>query len=188
MHRSHVPPKSWYRALYIMTSHSDGMSALQLQHHLGMGSYKSALMLVHKIRRAMRAAEGSPLVAMHRLVANLRQGRRRERNIIVEIQKIWFCVFCLSVGAGGMNLSFRISDPTAEGGRESAPRPSRPAASHCAGRIRGEPLGPRPCTGFRVPAPKAARNRRTPVDPTEFLSRKPVFNENQHVVTADLKQ
>ena len=52
MHRSHVLLRSWHRALHIMTSHSNGMSALQLQHHLGLGSYKPAWMLVHKIRRA----------------------------------------------------------------------------------------------------------------------------------------
>ncbi len=62
MHRSHVPPRSWHRALHIMTSHSNGMSALQLQHRLGLGSYKSAWMPVHKIRRAMDAADGFPLI------------------------------------------------------------------------------------------------------------------------------
>ena len=50
-------------ALYIMTSHSNGMSALQLLHHLGLGSYKSAWMLAHKIRRAMVVADGFSLVA-----------------------------------------------------------------------------------------------------------------------------
>ena len=38
MHRSHVPLRSWHRALHIMTSHSNGMSALQFQHHPGLGS------------------------------------------------------------------------------------------------------------------------------------------------------
>ena len=46
-----------------MTSHSNGMSTLQLQRHLGLGSYKSAWMLVHKIRQAMEVADGFPLVA-----------------------------------------------------------------------------------------------------------------------------
>ena len=62
MHRSHVPLRSWHRAICIMTSHSNGMSALQLQSHLGLGSYKSAWMLVHKIRRAMEVADGFPLI------------------------------------------------------------------------------------------------------------------------------
>ena len=62
MHRSHVPLRSWHRALHIMTSHSNGMSALQLQHHLGLGSYKSAWMLVQKIRWATEVADGFPLI------------------------------------------------------------------------------------------------------------------------------
>ena len=36
--------------------------------------------------------------------------------------------------------------------------------------------------------PEAGRNGRTPIIPTEFLSRKPTFGENQHVVVADSKQ
>ena len=63
LHRSHVPLRNRYRALHLMTSHSNGMSALQLQRHLGLGSYKSAWMLVRKIRRAMDVADGFPLVA-----------------------------------------------------------------------------------------------------------------------------
>ena len=36
---------------------------MQLQRHPGLGSYKSAWMLVHKIRRAMDVADGFPLIA-----------------------------------------------------------------------------------------------------------------------------
>ena len=38
MHRSRGPPRSRHRALHIMTSHSNGMSALQLQRRPGLGS------------------------------------------------------------------------------------------------------------------------------------------------------
>ena len=62
MHRSHVSLRNWYRALHIMTAHSNGMSALQLQRHLGLGSYKSAWLLVQKIRRAMEVADEFPLI------------------------------------------------------------------------------------------------------------------------------
>ena len=40
-------------AVHIVTSHSNGISALQLQAQLGLGSYKSAWLLLHKLRRAM---------------------------------------------------------------------------------------------------------------------------------------
>ena len=53
MHRRHLPLKTWFMAVHIVTSHSNGISALQLQAQLGLGSYKSAWLLLHKLRRAM---------------------------------------------------------------------------------------------------------------------------------------
>ena len=53
MHRSHLPLKTWFMAVHIVTSHSNGISALQLQAQLGLGSCKSAWLLLHKLRRAM---------------------------------------------------------------------------------------------------------------------------------------
>ncbi len=53
MHRSHLPLKTWLMAVHIVTSHSNGISALQFQAQLGLGSYKSAWLLLHKLRRAM---------------------------------------------------------------------------------------------------------------------------------------
>ena len=53
MHRSHLPLKTWLMAVHIVTSHSTDISALQLQAQLGLGSYKSARLLLHKLRRAM---------------------------------------------------------------------------------------------------------------------------------------
>lgn len=53
MHGSHLPPKVWFTAIHVVTSHSNGISALQLQAQLGLGSYKSAWLLLTKLRRAM---------------------------------------------------------------------------------------------------------------------------------------
>ena len=53
MHRSHLPLRTWFLAAHIMASHSNGISALQLQAQLGLGSYKTAWLLLHKLRRAM---------------------------------------------------------------------------------------------------------------------------------------
>ena len=44
-----------------MTSHSNGISAEQAQAQLGLGSYKTAWLLLMKLRRAM--ADRSPLAA-----------------------------------------------------------------------------------------------------------------------------
>jgi hypothetical protein len=53
MHGSHLPLKTWFTAIHIVTSHSNGVSALQLQAQLGLGSYKTAWLLLTKLRRAM---------------------------------------------------------------------------------------------------------------------------------------
>lgn len=53
MHRSHLPLRTWLMAAHIVTSHSNGISALQLQAQLGLGSYKTAWLLLQKLRRAM---------------------------------------------------------------------------------------------------------------------------------------
>lgn len=53
MHGSHLALKTWFTAIHIVTSHSNGISALQLQAQLGLGSYKSAWLLLTKLRRAM---------------------------------------------------------------------------------------------------------------------------------------
>ena len=53
MHRSHISLKQWLMAFYLMCSSKKGVSALQLQRNLGLGSYKTAWHLAHRIRYAM---------------------------------------------------------------------------------------------------------------------------------------
>ena len=53
MHRSKLPIKTWLMAFYMVCSSKKGISALQLQRQLGIGSYRTAWMLVNKIRKAM---------------------------------------------------------------------------------------------------------------------------------------
>jgi len=54
MHGSHIQLRQWLLAFHLMTSSKKGVSALQLQRNLGLGSYKSAWHLAHRIRYAMR--------------------------------------------------------------------------------------------------------------------------------------
>jgi len=61
MHGSHLPLRTWFLAAHIITSHSNGMSALQLQAQLGLGSYKTAWLLLQKLRRAMVNPDRNPL-------------------------------------------------------------------------------------------------------------------------------
>lgn len=53
-HGSHIPLRTWFLAITIVMDAKKGMSALQLQEHLNIGSYRSAWYMVHRIRKAMQ--------------------------------------------------------------------------------------------------------------------------------------
>jgi len=53
MHGSKLPFTLWFWAAYLVATHSNGLSALQLKSQLGIGSYKTAWLLLAKLRRAM---------------------------------------------------------------------------------------------------------------------------------------
>src|ERR1700683_1843863 len=50
---SHLPIRTWLMAFAIICSAKKGISALQLQRQLGLGSYRTAWHLCHRIRFAM---------------------------------------------------------------------------------------------------------------------------------------
>ena len=52
-HKSHLSLPKWFMAMAIVMDAKKGMSALQLQQHLGIGSYRTAWFMVHRIRKAM---------------------------------------------------------------------------------------------------------------------------------------
>ena len=63
MHRSKLPLRTWFVAIHLMATHSNGISAEQAQGQLGIGSYKTAWLLLHKIRRAMVDPDRSQLAS-----------------------------------------------------------------------------------------------------------------------------
>jgi transposase-like protein len=52
---SKVSYKRWVLAFHLLCSSKKGFSALQLQRELGLGSYKTAWFMLHRIRHAMEA-------------------------------------------------------------------------------------------------------------------------------------
>src|SRR3954453_17293696 len=60
LHGSHLSLRTWFLAAWLMATHADGISARQLWRQLGLGSYKSAWLLVRKLRRAMVDPEREP--------------------------------------------------------------------------------------------------------------------------------
>lgn len=53
MQGSHLKLKQWAMAFHLLCASKKGMSALQLQRMLGIGSYRTALFMTHRIRLAM---------------------------------------------------------------------------------------------------------------------------------------
>lgn len=50
---SKLPLTLWFRAMWLVTSQKSGVSALGLQGALGVGNYKTAWAMLHKLRRVM---------------------------------------------------------------------------------------------------------------------------------------
>jgi hypothetical protein len=50
---THLPLTVWFRAMWHITSQKNGVSALGLQRALGLGSYKTAWLILQKLRQAM---------------------------------------------------------------------------------------------------------------------------------------
>ncbi len=64
MHGTHLPLRTWFIAAHLVATHSNGISALQLQGKLGIGSYKAAWLLLHKLRKSMVDPDRDPLAGM----------------------------------------------------------------------------------------------------------------------------
>lgn len=60
MHRSKLSLTAWFWAAHLMSTHSNGMSARQLEDQLGL-TYKTAWLLTQKLRRSMVNPDREPL-------------------------------------------------------------------------------------------------------------------------------
>jgi transposase-like protein len=63
-YRSHIPLPVWFAAIAFVLDAKKGMSAMQLQRHLGIGSYETAWYLVHRIRKSMEEVYSSKLTGV----------------------------------------------------------------------------------------------------------------------------
>ena len=59
---SHIKLNVWVMAIHLMTSSKKGISALQLQRNLGLGSYRTAWFMAHRVRLAMKCDPVSGLL------------------------------------------------------------------------------------------------------------------------------
>src|SRR3989441_9488912 len=61
LHGTHTPWTQWFWAAYLITTHTPGMSALQLQRQFGIRRYETAWTMLQKLRRAMLRPRREPL-------------------------------------------------------------------------------------------------------------------------------
>ncbi len=52
-HDSHIPLRKWFIAIYLICTAKKGIAALRLQEYLGLGSYRTAWYIAHRVRLAM---------------------------------------------------------------------------------------------------------------------------------------
>lgn len=53
LHKTRVPLRTWLLAVFFVARHKQSISALQLQGDAGIGSYKTAWLLLHKLRAVL---------------------------------------------------------------------------------------------------------------------------------------
>jgi transposase-like protein len=64
LHRTRLPLRIWLWAIYFVGRHKTGISALQLQKDLGLGSYQTAWTLLHKLRSALAEPASQRLLGL----------------------------------------------------------------------------------------------------------------------------
>ena len=91
-HRTHKPLRTWFLAIWFVTSQKNGVSALGLKRVLGLGSYDTAWTWLHKLRRAMVRPSRDLLTDAVEVdetyvggVGEKIRGRGAERKVIVAI-------------------------------------------------------------------------------------------------------
>ncbi len=84
LHRTRVPLRLWFAAAYLVTTHTPGFSAVQLQRQLGLGRYETAWTMLQKLRRAMLRPERERLSGVVEVdeayVGGIEEGRRGGRR------------------------------------------------------------------------------------------------------------
>ena len=91
MHDSHLPLRKWFIAAYLMCESKKGMSALQLQRTLGLGSYRTAWYLCHRIREAMGndPLDGPTLLGVVEVDETLVGGKTKGKGRAYKGNKTW---------------------------------------------------------------------------------------------------
>ena len=85
-HRTRVSLLTWFWAIFFVARHKKGISALQLQRDTGLGSYRSAWTMLHRLRSALRYRPEARLAGLIEVdetyVGGHERGQRGGREVL----------------------------------------------------------------------------------------------------------
>lgn len=77
---TNYPLRTWFKVLYLMLQSKKGMSALQIQRMLGMGSYRTAWYMSHRLRAGLMDPEFRQLVGVVEVDETFMGGKDKNRH------------------------------------------------------------------------------------------------------------
>src|SRR5260370_11530341 len=89
MEDSHIPLNKWVLAFHLICSSKKGISALQLQRNLGLGSYRTAWFMAHRIRHAFKKNPTRLSKASWKLTKPTFGGTKRQRHRQADSKSDW---------------------------------------------------------------------------------------------------
>ena len=107
--RTRLPLPLWFASAYLVTTHTPGFSALQLQRQFGLARYETAWAMLQKLRRAMVRPERDRLSGTVELdetsIGGIEEGRRGGRQRDSKKAILAGAVDVRSHGSGQIRLS-----------------------------------------------------------------------------------
>lgn len=79
-HRTKMPLRTWFWAIFFVARHKSGISAKQLQRDTGIGCYETAWTMLHKIRSALQPRPAHRLAGIVEVDETYVGGRERGRR------------------------------------------------------------------------------------------------------------
>ncbi len=114
-----IPLHKWLLATHLMAASKKSVSALQLQRMLGLGSYRTAWFMCHRIREAMKPDTTEPIGGQNKVVEadeTYIGGKKKNRAYAKEEPKKH--IVMALVDRDGESRSFHVADVTARTLRE----------------------------------------------------------------------